>query len=356
MYDCDNMQDNMDHFMQILEQNAYQNRIPLKGTFELTARCNFNCSMCYIHLGEEQIQQQGRELTNEEWLDIARQAKEAGMLYLTLTGGEVFVRPGFRELYEELAKMGFLLQILSNGYCIDERVMEWLGEMPPYAMRFTLYGASNETYRQVCGVKNGFDRVSHAIDLVKKTGIPFFMVSTIVKENQHDLEAMIKFAEEKDVQFKATTSVVKAVRGASQDVEAHRLSTYDAFEEELKKINGADRLYPHIEQPFALCDNYRKGYWITWNGNLQLCSFMDSPAISLLNGQDFHTAWRLLYEQLEQIVFPKECDNCEYEGFCSRCPGVLAAECGACSKTDQAFCNHAQTLYEIYKRKKGENE
>ena len=54
MYECDNLQENMDGFMQILEQTAYRDCIPLKGTFELTARCNFNCNMCYVHLDEEQ--------------------------------------------------------------------------------------------------------------------------------------------------------------------------------------------------------------------------------------------------------------------------------------------------------------
>ena len=129
-----------------------------------------------MHLTEEQIQKQGRELTNEEWLEIARQAKEAGMLYLTLTGGEVFVRPGFKELYIELSKMGFLIQILSNGYMIDESVIEWLSEYPPYSIRFTLYGASDETYEKVCGVKSGFTCVVNAINLIKKTGILFHMV------------------------------------------------------------------------------------------------------------------------------------------------------------------------------------
>ena len=131
MYDCQIFSPNMENFSQILEKEAYKQKIPLQGTFELTARCNFNCNMCYVHLKEDQISKIGRELTNEEWLEIARQAKEAGMLYLTLTGGEVFIRPEFKELYIELSKMGFLIQIFSNGYMIDESVMEWLREYPP---------------------------------------------------------------------------------------------------------------------------------------------------------------------------------------------------------------------------------
>ena len=348
MNDCQELK--LDQLGQYLERQAYTDKIPIKGVFELTARCNFNCNMCYVHLNEQQIKHIGSELSNEQWLEIARQARDAGMLYLTLTGGEVFARPGFRELYEQLSRMGFLIQILSNGYLIDEGVMEWLGEIQPYTLRFTLYGASNETYARVCGVKDGFDRVSRAVDLVNKAGIPFFMVSTVVKENLEDLEAMYRFAAEKQVELRATTSVVKPVRGATQDAQGHRLDILAGHRELLAEMiaQGADCLYPHTRNPFDVCGSYRKGFWITWNGNLQLCSFMSEPAVPLTDSCGFHDAWQLLLERLEQIRQPEACQSCRYEGFCAKCPGLLAAECGHCSGVDLAFCANAKRIDQEY--------
>lgn len=340
MYDCGCMQENMDDFMQMLEQNAYQNCIPLKGTFELTARCNFDCKMCYVHLGEEEIQNQGRELTNEEWLAVARQAKEAGMLYLTLTGGEVFVRLGFRELYEELSQMGFLIQIFSNGYCVDETVIEWLKLTPPYLLRFTLYGVSDETYENVCGIKNGFTRVSNAIDLVKEAGIPFYMVSTLVKENKDDLEKMYAYATQKNIVFQATAAVVKSIRGVKRNIEEHRLYNEEWNVFEMQEL-------PHVENILDVCGNYRKGFWLTWNGNLQLCAFMKEPAASVLE-HTFADAWRELLIKLDRIQTPNECKCCKYSGFCAKCPGVLAAECGDCERIDEGYCNKAKALYHKY--------
>lgn len=353
MNECQELK--LDQLGKYLEQQAYADKIPLNGTFELTARCNFNCNMCYVHLNEQQVKSIGRELTNEEWLAIARQAREAGMLYLTLTGGEVFARPGFRELYEQLSDMGFLVQILSNGYLIDESVMEWLGEIQPYTIRFTLYGASNDTYARVCGIKDGFDRVSHAVDLVTQAGIPFYMVSTLVKENIDDLEAMQKFANEKKVEFTVTPSVVKAVRGATQDAVSHRLESRTGYRQALENMirEGCDILYPSPNHPLDVCGSYRKSFWITWNGNLQLCSFMSEPAISLTGGVGFKDAWDMLLTQLEQMRNPEECEDCRYKGFCARCPGVLSAECGGCSKTDPAFCDYAKQVYEEYMKLKG---
>lgn len=348
MIDCQDVK--LDQIGQYIEDQAYKDKIPLRGTFELTARCNFNCKMCYVHLNEQQIKSIGRELTNEEWLEIARQARDAGMLYLTLTGGEVFARPGFRELYEKLSEMGFLITILSNGYLVDENVINWLSEMPPYILRFTLYGASNDTYYRVCGIKDGFDRVSHAIDLVNKSVIPFFMSSTLVKENIDDLQAMQDLANEKNVPITFSCSVIKSVRGATQNVISHRLDRFTGIEEVLQYLvsKGGDRLYTYPDHMFDVCKKYRKGFWLTWNGNLQLCSFMSEPAVSLTGDIEFNEAWIQLLDRLEQIEKPEKCKSCKYEGFCQKCPGVLAAECGSCSDVSEEFCAKAKYIYNQY--------
>ena len=98
-----------------LHRIASMNKIPLSATFELTPRCNFNCKMCYVHMNEHQIQQTGKKImSNQDWLELAKEAKDAGMLYLLLTGGEPFIYPNFRELLEELSNMGFVITINSN--------------------------------------------------------------------------------------------------------------------------------------------------------------------------------------------------------------------------------------------------
>lgn len=347
MNDCQILNSEMDLFSVLLEQESFQQGIPYRGIFELTPRCNFNCNMCYVHLNESQIKARGMELTNEEILSIARQARDEGMLYLTLTGGEVFVRPYFRELYEALAEMGFLIQILSNGYAVDEKVMEWLSQCPPYLMRFTLYGASNEAYQAVCGIWDGFDRVSHAIDLVKEAEIPLYLVGTIVKENESDLQAMYQFAYEKRLMFKHTIAVVNPVRGATANAAEHRIDISAITEEERKQIKKVHRPAPKIEYALQMCGSYRKGFSLTWDGKLQLCVFMEAPAVDLRE-HSFSDAWNLLLEELTKLEAPKECSDCRYAGFCQRCPGVLSAECGAPDCVSPEFCKRAEELYKLY--------
>ena len=129
-------------------------RIPISGTFELSPVCNFSCRMCYVRKTPAEIEEHDRPMmTADRWLSIAAEARNAGMLYLLLTGGEPFLWPDFWSLYEELIRMGFLISINTNGSLIDEEAVERLKEMPPTRINITMYGADDDTYEALCRTK-----------------------------------------------------------------------------------------------------------------------------------------------------------------------------------------------------------
>lgn len=323
---------------------------PIMGIFELTPRCNMSCNMCYVHLKADQIASVRRELSAAEWIEIARQARDAGMLELTLTGGEPFAKPDFRELYEALSEMGFLIQLYTNGYGIDRDTLDWLMERPPHYMRFTMYGASDETYEKVCGVKHGFTRVSQAIEMVREAGIPTYMVATITKENEQDFPQIASFAKKHNLPFTYTANLIKPVRGAKADVEKLQIARPFPTKEELEVLRRPEnRVKPHkkCENLLEVCRNYRKGFWITWDGKMRLCTFLTEPSEPVLE-YGFETAWTRLLEDLEQLKQPEECMDCKYEGYCKRCYGELYAANGRCDVVDKSCCERAKQMYEIY--------
>ncbi len=331
---------------------AQEKLIPLNATFELTPFCNFSCKMCYVRLTKAQAEKQGRLLTAEEWLEIARQAKDMGVLRLSLTGGEPFTYPEFWELYSSLNKMGFLISILSNGSLIDENVIGKFREYGmPFSMKLTVYGASNETYSAVCGDENGFDKMSDAVDLLIKEGVPLSLTSTIVKENACDLQEIYAFARLKGLQLQHTVSVVKSARGAENTVENSRFALSD-FSEEITLEELEKNKFPPSDMPFARCAGYKKSLWITWNGNIQLCSFMNIPYVKYSG--NLAENYKCLNGLLSEINNPPECADCRWKMFCQRCPGILCAESGNPEKADGGLCDMAKNLYELYEKKKGE--
>lgn len=329
---------------------AKENAVPLEATFELTPFCNFDCVMCYVKLTKEQAAKQGEVLSAQKWLDIANQLKDMGTLYVCLTGGEIFLYPEFWELYSELNKMGFLITLLSNGSLINEDVIDKFREYGmPYSVKMTLYGASNETYFRTCGVKDGFSRIEKAIDLLLREKVPCRLTATIVKENSCDLQKMYDFARDKKIPLQHTVSVLKSSRGSEKDIVSSRIDFTD-FSNEITLEDLEKNKYPDIKSPFAWCGSYKKSMWITWNGNVQMCSFLTKPAVNFSG--DLKADWNLLLKKCSELKSPLECEACLWKSFCQRCPGALCAESGDGEKISPDFCHTAQRLFDLHKKLK----
>ena len=243
--------------------------------------------------------------------------------------------------------------IYSNGCLIDETVVERLKAYPPHRIKISIYGASDETYESMCGVKKGFTKLSHAIDLLKEAGIPFFTTSTVVKENARDLAAMYRFAAEKKIPFYHTTAVTGTVRDALADPHASRINmeeiqfTLEALEKEKR---------PRVDKAFAFCGSYGTSFNVSWHGHLGYCTFATKPYVQLADPIDFAGSWKKMLDLTKSIKVPAECADCEYAIFCKRCPGLLCSESGEPDKVHPAFCRQAEELYRMYQKLKAEAE
>ena len=106
-----------------IQQKGAALGLPLAGNFELTPRCNFSCKMCYVH---EQVAK-NEELSAAEWIALGKQARDRGMLFLLLTGGEPLIRDDFQEIYHELKRLGLMVSINTNASLIDDHMVIFSG-------------------------------------------------------------------------------------------------------------------------------------------------------------------------------------------------------------------------------------
>lgn len=336
----------LDPFYKAVWEKAFADAIPISGTFELTPRCNFNCRMCYVHLKPEQIPKFGRELNAKEWLRIAEEAKEAGTTWLCITGGEPLMHPEFETIYKELAQMGFFITLQTNASLIQGKAAKLLEDYPPKGVKITLYGASDETYEAVCGVKEGLKKVNAGIQTLKHLEIPVQLVSTVIRQNLDDVRKMAFYAYINGLPWMATGGVKQSARGA--DSEAKDVRVEENLEAQRKEsIRRRLKEAPvNIERkPCTYCKDYRLGYWVTWNGDMRFCSFMNEPNIPVRD-MAFKDAWKALIDYEEALDWPKECYTCKVQKACFKCAGELAAECQSPHQVSEEFCNRVKKYYD----------
>ena len=342
-----------------MRRRAREACIPLTGAFELTPLCNFRCRMCYVRLSPAQMAAQGRLRTASEWIRVAEQAAALGTYRITLTGGEALTRPDFEEIYLGLIERGIHVSLLSNGSLIDQDVVELLRAHPPLTMRFTLYGASNETYERLCGVSGGFDRVMRGLHLLSDAGLIFSLAFTETTENIGDLEDVIKIAAAFGTSPTITANLAPAVRGATSEAARLRIqpegrapigSRTAEIETSGCRASASEAASECPRDLFSRCTMHRSGFWIDWNGTMEPCGFM-SYCKSRPFEQGFEAAWHDMHEKLAALELPKRCASCPDYSYCSACPGLRDAMTGSPTGTPEALCRDAQTRHASAQRR-----
>ena len=114
----------------LISAKADRNRTPLNVHLELTYRCNEQCVHCYCvveHGREQEVRR--HELTLDEIRHLLDDLADMGALYLTLSGGEVMVRPDFFDIAEHARRRGFVYRVFTNGIGLTEAKVERLAAL-----------------------------------------------------------------------------------------------------------------------------------------------------------------------------------------------------------------------------------
>ncbi len=186
-----------------LHQRQAGDRVPLQVSIEVTRRCPLECLHCYNNLPMGDMEAKRRELTKEEHFRVLDELVEMGCFWILYTGGEIFARKDFLEIYTYAKKKGFLITLFTNGTIINEQIADYLAEWPPFAIEITLYGRTRETYEALTAIPGSYDRCLRGIRLLKERGLPLKLKTVATSVNKHEVLAMRQFAvEEIGVEFK----------------------------------------------------------------------------------------------------------------------------------------------------------
>lgn len=343
--------------------------LPIGGNFELTARCNFNCPMCYVHMTEEQVRAAGQELTAQQWLDIARSAKEKGMVFALLTGGEPLVRKDFFEIYDGMREMGLMISINSNGSMLKGEILERFLKNPPVRFNISLYGGSNETYQNMCG-RPAYDQVKDNIRRLRQAGVDVSLNLSITPYNRQDLDKIYADALELGVNVKASSYMYPPVRiNGEQYGCGNRLGVEESadcavywdtlrFSEEefaaraenMAAMAGIEPEGCPVETGEGVrCRAGRSSFWMTWDGKMTPCGMLTTPVAYPLE-VGFDTAWEQIRAATDAIQTPVKCVGCGYRDICGACAAVYQTETGRFDGVPEYVCQRAKAIVEKTRR------
>jgi len=348
-----------------LHNKAAALRIPLTGSFELTPVCNMACRMCYVRMTREQ-QESIRPLHSaEEWIELGRTAKERGLVYLLLTGGEPFLRRDFRTIMEGLHKLGLVISINSNGTLIDEDTVAWLKKCPPARVNITLYGASDDTYARLCNNPKGFTQAVRGIRLLREAGIVVKINCSLTPYNVCDLEKIVEFCRENKLHISPTSYMFPPLRrdntmiGRNDRFTPEEAAFYLAKCEQL--LYGDERFLSMINEPGFLtmpldhtdecmdtegigmrCRAGKCSFWVTWDGRMSPCGMIPESYAMNAFEQGFDAAWKNTMDTAAAVRLPAKCGECPAFERCRPCAAMVYSENGSYEKVPEYRCRMAE--------------
>lgn len=354
-------------FSAYLHSRANVAGVPVSATFELTARCNFNCKMCYVHL-QDSTQCKTEEKSAEWWIELGKKAAEQGVVFLLITGGEPLLRDDFKEIYTELSALGFIISINTNGYLISDEILEIFRKNPPTRVNVSLYGASEKTYEGVTGVP-AFSRVIENVKKLRDMGIDVRFNGTFTALNAHDSEKIYNLSRELNVHMKGTQYMFPQVlvggkpgenpcrmtpeAAALKRVEWLKLNhTPEEFQKRLKAMmEGVDSFNLSTDEECGegkiRCRAGKSSAWINYRGEMCFCG-VAGHGFSI-DELGFKGAWDKVREFSASIRTPAKCEACKYRNICCVCAAACYTETDDFSTVPDYVCRLTEEIARLMK-------
>jgi len=312
-----------------LNERLHGQRFPFGATFEITERCNLGCVHCFINQPAQSRIAKKQELSLAEITRIMDQMADAGVINLLLTGGEIFLRQDFKEIYLHAKRVGMLVMLFTNGTLLTPELADFLAEWPPYFIEISLYGRTRETYEKITRVSGSFDRCMQGIQLALDRELKLGLKTVVLTVNQHELKAIKTFSEEIDVPFRYDAMLWPCKNG---DIKpwSYQLSPQEIVDLDKKDENryGQQKeMYSIIAKDYSRSENVFScgagfsGFHVDALGKMSVCMMVRKPAYDLRSG-NVEEGWQFLGEvRAKKRELDTPCRTCDVGMLCIQCPG-----------------------------------
>jgi len=163
-------------------------KFPLMVTMSLTDKCNFRCHYCDLpHMNRD-------EMSTADWHRAIDELADAGMLRVSIMGGEPLLRKDVGELVDHLKARGVNVAMNTNGWYFRQK-LDVVAKLDLVCITLDGPQELNDAQRH----PGAHDRVLEAIDLAKSCGVKVITMTVITKGGIDTVDYVLRVARDKDI-------------------------------------------------------------------------------------------------------------------------------------------------------------
>lgn len=340
--------------MQRLLSYAIKKWQVINASIELNYHCNLHCQCCYIgNATNKGLRQQELHLIGEQLLKV-------GVIFVLFTGGEIFLRKDALDIMNDFNKLGFILEIKSNGLLLTDIIIEKLANFNLFGLQISVYGIDDK-YSVFAGGHYQFSHLANNIKKVIDQGIPL-SVAVLVGKNNIDYLSRYHDTLQKlgvlDISYNPYITPQRSGSGKEKLLRLSKKEMDEKFYPFLEKINGfvGIKKYRNHCKNGPVCYAGREQISIDPEGTVFPCLDLRLPIGDLLDsnlGSILKKRKKLLKPYTLQKI--SKCWHCGVAEYCDSCIGTSLLENGNFNEPSQHKCDITHFYFETnLKRKRKE--
>ncbi len=320
------------NYLRTLYRKNKERRMPLRAMMELTYACNHRCVHCYNPSPRDK-----QELATAEVKGILDQLVDLGTLQISFTGGEIFTRSDCMDIVLYARTKGLKVVLMTNGSLITDEMADTLISWGVSRFEISFLGASRETFDGITRVPGSFEMVISVVKMLRGKGVIPMIKTCVIDMNIEEVEKIARLAQTLDVSFSYSPLVIPRLDcdcspgqlriSPDQFLDIRTRFRHLAPSPQKKRIKRPPRRteprpgFWERESVFN-CMVGRTGIFINPYGEVKPCLTLPEPSFDLRTMR-VGEAWSKVKEFVDTLKPPEdwECYTCEYQDWCSWCPG-----------------------------------
>jgi radical SAM protein with 4Fe4S-binding SPASM domain len=261
---------------------------------------------------------------------------DAGVFYLTISGGEIMMRRDFFEILEHARKRTFCIKLKTNGILIRKKEADHIKALGVESVQISIYSHRPEVHDAITKLPGSLADSIEAIRRLRAHGIHVVMANVLMVKNVDDYAGVRALANELDAQFMMDPTVTPMMDGDRS------ILSLNVDEAALREVFLDESLVGNVEEFCAPprgvdedaldmlpCSAGHTACYVSPYGDVYPCVQFPLPTGNVRRTK-FLDIWRdsPQFKEVRSITLRDmpSCSMCTHGATCTRCPGLAYME------------------------------
>lgn len=321
-------------------------------------RCHLKCEHCYE---SEESHPSHLKMSADDYARVFDDLAGLGVLRLTLTGGEIFLRKDILDIVAHAKQRRFFLTLYTSGTLIDEKKADRLRDLKVNEVHISVYSHDPALHDEFTGVKGSHAKSTRALRLLHERGITTVLKSNLTTFNVDHLDQLTALATSLGADWQLDPSV-----RARMDGDPHPLKYALSPDELRRKVISRPDLAMHFRKRSAeqvcegkdpmldddsvMCAAAQSTLAVGADGSVLACGFFPVAAGNLKE-RSLSDIWfgsaQLDEVRRKRFATMTACGSCDVKSTCSPCMAqsmIEHGDIGACNDTSRRLAEGLRDL------------